>query len=88
MTASKFKHSNYLEMLNEIAPELNTAHPGELHAKELPHLKVAIRIGEEKTKGFFNFNDVLKMPGSHDIKNLIKVRHNVNPDDPTNIQVR
>ncbi|KKK59415.1 hypothetical protein LCGC14_3034610, partial [marine sediment metagenome] len=38
ITASNFKASNYLVMLNELLPELATATPGQLSAKNLPDL--------------------------------------------------
>lgn len=34
---SSFKHSNYVAMLRELAPELDT--PGHLNLKRLPYLK-------------------------------------------------
>lgn len=34
---SSFKHSNYVDMIHQLAPELKT--PGELHSVKLPHLK-------------------------------------------------
>lgn len=34
---STFKHSNYVSMLKELAPELDV--PGQLHSKRIPHLK-------------------------------------------------
>ena len=36
ITATRFKASDYIGMINTLAPELATAHPGELHAKRLP----------------------------------------------------
>lgn len=75
-------------MLKEIVPELNTSHPGDLHSKTVPSLKVAIRLGEQKTNGFFNFDDLLNMPGSDDIQKLHQARRKVSPDDPTSIVVR
>src|SRR5665213_551851 len=38
VTATAFKTSNYMEMLNTLLPELAKANPGALHAARLPHL--------------------------------------------------
>ncbi|TIL50817.1 MAG: AMP-binding protein, partial [Mesorhizobium sp.] len=47
VTAVKFKSSDYLGMMETLAPEIATATPGELDAKKLPALKIVIRMGEE-----------------------------------------
>jgi len=36
---SKFKSSNYIEMLKSIAPEISKSHVGELKSTALPDLK-------------------------------------------------
>ena len=45
ITAESFKISDYLAMLRELAPELNTSEPGNLDATRLPSLKRVIRMG-------------------------------------------
>ncbi|HYM34358.1 MAG TPA: AMP-binding protein, partial [Steroidobacteraceae bacterium] len=52
VTAAQFKTSNYLEMLNTLAPELAASSPGKLQAKRLPHLRTVIRLGSETTPDF------------------------------------
>src|SRR5712671_2961655 len=46
ITAARFKTSDYLGMLRELAPELADAAPGKLSAEKLPALRIAIAIGE------------------------------------------
>src|ERR1700730_5416034 len=38
LTATQFKTSDYIGMINTLASELATSHPGELHAARLPTL--------------------------------------------------
>src|SRR4029077_15230847 len=38
ITADRFKTSDYLGMLRELAPEIDTSTPGQLQATRLPHL--------------------------------------------------
>src|SRR5438477_1565310 len=45
VTATAFKTSNYMEMLNTLLPELAKSVPGELHAARLPQLRAVIQIG-------------------------------------------
>src|SRR5206468_545844 len=51
ITAARFKASDYLSMLAELAPELANAPPGELRAASLPHLRLVIAIGDEPAPG-------------------------------------
>ena len=50
ITASSFKSSNYLQMLDEIAPEISKSKLGELKSARLPHLQILIKIQDEKIK--------------------------------------
>jgi len=84
VTASKYKHSNYLEILEKIAPEIKTSTVGNLQSQKLPHLKILIKIDEKKTNGFLNFSDLLDFYDSSHMLELNKLK--INPDDPTNIQ--
>ena len=63
ITESTFKTSDYLAMMNELAPELAGARPGDLHASRLPELRIVIRLGDERTPGMFNFGGVTVLPG-------------------------
>ena len=58
ITAAQFKTSEYLQMLQEMAPELATCEPGELKSIRLPHLTTVIRMGDAVSPGMFNFDKV------------------------------
>ena len=45
ITAESFKTSQYLQMLQVLAPELNHCAPGELAASKVPHLRSIVRMG-------------------------------------------
>ena len=51
IAAERFKTSMYLEMLQELAPELATQAPGELHAARLPDLRYVIRMCDARNAG-------------------------------------
>lgn len=86
ISAESFKSSQYLSMLNELAPELQLAEPGKLKAEKLPHLTTVIRMGSEITPGMFNFNDVCQLGGDKELKALDVLRRTLQPDDEINIQ--
>ncbi len=81
--ARDFKTSNYLAMLNEIAPELVTASPGVLQSEKLPDLQSVILIGNEPAPGCFSFGDVLAAP---DPVALAKISDELAATDAVNIQ--
>ena len=58
VTATAFKTSNYMEMLNTLLPELAASRPGELQAARLPQLRAVIQIGGPKCPGTIAFEDV------------------------------
>src|SRR6201999_4077333 len=45
ITATQFKTSNYIGMINTLAPELASSVPGALRGERLPHLHAVIQIG-------------------------------------------
>ncbi|MFO1137271.1 MAG: AMP-binding protein, partial [Rhodoblastus sp.] len=81
-----FKTSNYLEMLNDLAPELASAQPGALKAAKLPTLQFVIRMGEEKTPGMYNFGDLLAPPSDAEKDRLAALGATLKADEPINIQ--
>lgn len=83
----QFKSSNYIGILQELAPEIPKSNGRNLISKNLPHLKVLIRLGKEHTPGFLNFDDLYENHTQDDIKKLQNVENNADPEDPINIQV-
>ena len=86
VTAEQFKTSDYLKMLQDLAPELVSCAPGKLKAHKLPHLEMVIRMGEAASSGMLNFSDVVEMGGSTETQQLQALKPTLRPDDPINIQ--
>ncbi|HYM35565.1 MAG TPA: AMP-binding protein, partial [Steroidobacteraceae bacterium] len=86
ITAAQFKTSNYLEMLMTLAPELSRSAPGNLQAKRLPHLRIVIRLGNEATPGFLNFDQLTKRAMNKHRERIAALVHELQPDDAINIQ--
>ena len=53
---SKFKDTDYVDTIYEVAPELKNAEPGTLSSAKLPCLKRVVFIGEETPAGMLNFS--------------------------------
>jgi len=86
ITAESFKSSQYLSMLQEVAPELENCAPGKLKASKLPYLTTVIRMGEEKTAGMYNFSAVCETGGEKEYNRLAELKVELQPDDAINIQ--
>ncbi len=82
----RFKTSDYIAILSELAPEIATAEPGALRAAALPDLSTVIRLGLDRTPGMFNFDQVTTMGGAADREKLATLGPTFQFDDPINIQ--
>ena len=86
ITAEQFKSSDYLGMLQTLAPELADCEPCALQSKTLPHLKRIIRMGKGKSPGMLNFEDVCAMGSAEHHARLAQLAAELRPDDAINIQ--
>jgi fatty-acyl-CoA synthase len=87
IAAERFKTSMYLQMLKELAPELATHAPGDLHAARLPDLRIVIRMCDTETPGMLTFSDVIEQGRvALDIAKLDAICATLSPNDPINIQ--
>lgn len=86
ITAEKFKSSDYLTMLNELAPELKHSQAGTLKSAKLPHLELVIRMGTQESAGMLNFDDVCSLGGESERQRLEGLHVELRPDDAINIQ--
>jgi len=87
IAAEQFKSSKYLEMLQALAPELADAALNALNAAKLPELRAVIRMGEGKTPGMLNFNDVMHTGRAQaDAAKLDALEAQFGSDEAINIQ--
>ena len=81
-----FRTSHYLEMLQDIAPELNDCEPGQLHAAKLPELRLVVRLGEERTPGMMNFSEIPEQAKPAHFQELDATGGELDRNDAINIQ--
>jgi fatty-acyl-CoA synthase len=86
VTATAFKTSNYMEMLNTLLPELAKSQPGELNAARLPQLRAVIQVGGPKAPGTLAFEEVSRMGGARHRDALAIFAKALQFDDAVNIQ--
>jgi fatty-acyl-CoA synthase len=86
VTATAFKTSNYMEMLNTLLPELKASARGELRAARLPQLRAVIQVGGPACPGTIPFDEVSQMGGQRHRAVLARVAETLQFDDAVNIQ--
>ncbi|MBV8590217.1 MAG: AMP-binding protein, partial [Acetobacteraceae bacterium] len=85
ITATAFKTSDYIGMVDALAPELRTAQPGQLAASRLPKLQMIIQIGQT-APGTIPFHQIYGRAAATDRARLAELAETVQFDDPVNIQ--
>ena len=86
ITATSFKTSDYVGMVNTLAPELRTALPGRLQAVRLPALEMVIQIGAPTAPGTIPFDNVSAMAAKSHRTRLTELAPKLQFDDAINIQ--
>ena len=84
--APALKTSNYLEIVNDLAPELAGSTPGQLNARLLPDLRWVVRLGSERTAGMLNFDDLAAAATADSRARLAVLGPTLDCNDPINIQ--
>jgi len=84
--APRFKASDYVGMLQQLAPELAGGLPGELRLARLPQLRVAIVMDEAPPAGFLAYSSVAASGRAEDFERLAQLQLLLQPEDPINIQ--
>jgi fatty-acyl-CoA synthase len=82
ITATAFKTSDYIGMINTLAPELAGARPGQLRAERLPKLEMVIQIGASTAPGAIPFESVRAQSPAR----LAELAQILQFDDAINIQ--
>ena len=84
--APSLKSSDFLAILNDLAPEIAQGKPGQTQAKALPHLQSVIRLGRESSAGMYNFDDLAGLAGAAEREQAKALAASLQFDDPINIQ--
>jgi len=85
IAAEKFKASDYVGMVEALAPELAAAAPGALDAARLPHLRAAIKLGGARG-GWRRFDDIAQAGGDAERAELGRIEARLDRNEAINIQ--
>ncbi|NLY43408.1 MAG: AMP-binding protein [Clostridiaceae bacterium] len=81
-----FKDSNYVNIMKELCPELETAEPGRpLHTKRLPFLRNIITI-DSKQKGCLTWDEAMALADKVPIEEVYRRAMSINRHDVCNMQ--
>src|SRR5437763_8235139 len=84
--AERFKTSDYIGMLRDLAPELGQAQPDELQAARLPSLRSVVLLGETWHPGTFRFSEIMTRGGPKEAERIAALGPQLQFDEPINIQ--
>lgn len=82
----RFKSSHYLDMLNDLAPELADSRPGRLASSRLPGLRDVILLDETSAPGTHAWHELAARGDAQAIEHLRRIERELSFDDPVNIQ--
>jgi fatty-acyl-CoA synthase len=86
ITETAFRTSDYVSMLETLVPEIVGADTQELQAARLPDLRHIIRLGNGRTGGMINFDNVAGLAGANERTALDTIAAGIDFDAPVNIQ--
>ncbi len=80
-----FKDSDYIGIIKELCPELETCEPGSLNSKKLPYLKNIITV-DSKQNGCYSWDEAIKLAEKVPYSEVDKIRRTIDIHDVANMQ--
>ncbi len=77
---------DYVQMTNEMLPELKTCQRGNLESKRFPKIKNVVYIGQEKHRGMYNTQELLLLGKNIDDTKLADAKKGISCHDTVNMQ--
>jgi fatty-acyl-CoA synthase len=84
--SARFRGTDYVEMLRDVASEIADCVPGQLKSTRLPDLRLVIILGGQASAGMLNFEALLAPANECDLRELATRGATLRCDDPVNIQ--
>ncbi|WP_144174047.1 AMP-binding protein [Pseudomonas sp. Kh13] len=84
--ADAFKTSDYHAMVQELAPELTSATPGEMASERLPDLRGVVSLAANPPTGFLPWQALAERAGQTSVEAYAARQQSLQFDQPVNIQ--
>jgi len=81
-----FRDANYVSILREICPQIESSVPGDLQSENLPDLRTIIFVGKPGTGGMFSWEELVRRGQTVSLDDLRRRESELEFDDPINIQ--
>lgn len=81
----KFKDSDYIAIMKELCPELDSCEPGKLQSKRLPVLKNIITV-DSKQNGCYTWDEALALGEAVSLTEVEERRRQIDKNDVCNMQ--
>lgn len=81
-----YRDSDYVQIINEIVPELKTCQRGNLQSEKLPALRNVVYMGAEKFRGMYNTSELITLGGQLPTEIYTKAHGAVTCNDVVNMQ--
>ncbi len=81
-----YRDSDYVQMVNQLVPELREAQRGHLHSARFPQLRNLVFLGPQKHRGMFNTAELLLLGAHTDDRRLAEIRPTLHHHDVANMQ--
>jgi fatty-acyl-CoA synthase len=86
VAAERYKTSDYVGMVEALAPELSDSFPGALQSERVPTLRAAIKIGGGARAGWFDIDDLPGLAEDAHYDRLAEIGGQLDARDAINIQ--
>lgn len=81
-----FKDSNYIEIINELCPDLKNSEPGKFTSEHFPFLKNVISSSGNRYPGMFCWDDLIDMGSGISDEELYAISNSLDPHEVINMQ--
>lgn len=80
------KSTSYVDIVNELIPELKNSKPGELNHPMLPYLKSIVYAGDDTPAGMYNFKDLYTRSEEVSYEDYLAIANTIHFHDVVNMQ--
>lgn len=81
-----YRDSDYIQIINDIVPELKTSQRGHLRSEKLPELRNIVYMGAEKYRGMYNTAELILLGGQIPNEELVAAKAATSCYDVVNMQ--